>query len=77
METNHHNSYSESFLVFIAIMNNPNVRNTRAVYKVNFPDNALLKKLSRNKMTETIVKNNPTTKFSSFNLLYMVEVKRK
>jgi len=58
-------------------MNNPNVRNTRPVYKVNFPVEALLKKLSKNKMTETIVKNNPTTKFSSLNLLYIVGIKRK
>jgi hypothetical protein len=58
-------------------MNNPNVRNTRPVNKVNFPDEVLLKKLSKNKMMATIVKNNPTTKFSSFNLLYIVEIKRK
>jgi hypothetical protein len=58
-------------------MNNPNVRNTRPVYEVNFPEEALLKKLSKNKIMETTVKNNPTTKFSSFNLLYIVGIKRK
>ena len=77
--TIHHSPFTihASFLVLMAIMNNPNVRNTRPVNKDNLPDEALLRKLSRNKMIETNVKNNPTTKFSSLNLLYIVEVKRK
>jgi hypothetical protein len=62
-------TYSSRFFVLAMIMNTPNIKNTIPVYRFNLPDDGLLRKLSTSKMNETIKKNNPITKFSSFNLL--------
>jgi hypothetical protein len=64
-------NYSALLLVFMAIMNKPKTKKTRPVYRFSFPGDPLAKKLSASNINETIVKNNPITKFSSFNLLYI------
>jgi len=56
------------------IIDIPKIRKASPVYRFSFPDDPLVRKLSKSKTTETIVKNNPITKFSSFNLLYITPV---